>query len=70
MPTRSSLKYTGLSINISCIGGSHTKSFQKILIFYKIKNSRKLANFAQLLEMFNEKKVTFGQNNGSEDWLD
>ena len=65
MPTRSSLKYTGLSINTSFIGGSHTKSFQKILIFYQIKNWGKLANFAQLLEMFNEKKVTFGQNNGS-----
>ena len=32
-----------------------------------------MANFAGLLEMFNEKKVTFGQNNGSEEspaWSD
>ena len=29
----------------------------------------KIANFAQLLEMFNDKKVTFGQNNGSEESL-
>ena len=65
MPTRTPVKYTGLSINTSFIGGSHTKSLQKILIFNQIKNSGKLANFAQLLEMFNDKKVTFGQNNGS-----
>ena len=63
MPTRSSLKYTGLSITVSSIGSSHTKSVQKV------KNSGNLANFAGLLEMFNEKKVTFGQNNGSEESL-
>ena len=32
---------------------------------FKIIFSKKLANFALLLEMFNDKKVTFGQNNGS-----